>query len=83
MHTTVFPPCRSPYRMSSGPRQYRVFTFEVDGVPQRQEFDYPPGVDHALMDAELNRMFQEWLEAEMPGYYERGRISRIGFTDQA
>jgi hypothetical protein len=60
----------------------RVFTFYVDGV--RQSKTIPHGMETVAdeRDRRLNLLFHQWLEAELPGYFEARRVTRISFVDE-
>jgi hypothetical protein len=72
----------SAITLSSPVYPYRLFTFEVDGVPHSKAFDHPATAGHGALDAELNREFHAWLESVRPGYFDAGRVHRIAFTDR-
>ena len=67
---------------SSSVHPFRLFTFEVDGVPHTKAFDHPVDTGGRTRDAELNHQFHAWLESFRPGYFDAGRVSRIAFTDR-
>ena len=62
---------------------FRRYTFRCDGEFHSTAFYHAPALTPEAQTLHLEMQFTIWLELTFPGARAAGRISHIGFTDEA